>query len=229
MEQKKVLWILFAVAALLLVVVGAGLIWFLPEKGGETAATGGVATSDSAAGFDPIEWVRGDEEAPGLETKPAESEDDDFVVSEDLVYGTDGETLTESEESETVMEEADRVVRLVDPAPGSRLPVQKAEPQKETVSPAREAPAQPEKKIVTEYWIQAGSYASNSRAVQARSRLSEAGITSTIQTRELESGTFFRVRIGPYSNTEEAAKFLEWVRNLDGFSDSYITEVYVRK
>ena len=32
MEQKKVLWILFAIAALLLAVVGAGLIWFFPEE-----------------------------------------------------------------------------------------------------------------------------------------------------------------------------------------------------
>jgi hypothetical protein len=227
MEQKKVLWILFAVAALLLIVVGVGLIWFLPVKGDETAIaeTDGGKT-ETAAGFDPIEWVRGDENAPGIEPKSEEGEEGDFVVSEELVYGADSETASEEV---VTREEADRIVRLVDPAPGSRPPVQQAEPRRVTPPPVRETPKEPEKRLVTEYWIQAGSYASNSRATQVREQLAANGITSTIQTREMESGTYFRVRIGPYVNDEEAAKFLEWVKALDGFKDSYITEVYVRK
>jgi len=227
MEQKKVLWILFAVAALLLVVVGAGLIWFLPEEGADSVALERNAEErESAAGFDPIEWVRNEEEAPALEPKPKETEEG-FIVSEELVYGTDGTPASGSEEKASE-EEAERVVRLVDPAPGSRPPVQQAEPRREAPS-VREPAPEPQKRLVTEYWIQAGSYGSNSRANQVREQLSEKGITSTVQTRELESGTYFRVRIGPYENSEEAAKFLQWVKNLEGFNDSYITEVYVRK
>jgi len=228
MEQKKVLWILFAVAALLLVVVGAGLIWFLPEAGSDTAlADRDEEVAETAAGFDPIEWVRGDEDVPGIEPKPRE--EDEFVVSEEIVYGADEEKSPEKPvDEEAAREEADRVVRLVDPAPGSRPVVRQAEPQREAV-PRTESAPEPAKRLVTEYWIQAGSYGSNSRAMSARDSLTEKGIPSTIQTRELNGETFFRVRIGPYMNNEEAAKFLTWVKDLDGFQDSYITEVYVRR
>ena len=187
--------------------------------------------ANAEAGFDPIEWVRNEESLPGIE--PKQSSEEDFVVSEERVYGTDAEKSAGLQDDAVTPEESDRVVRLIDPAPGSTLPVEhlsreKTEPPKtaETASvPARE----PEKRLMTEYWIQAGSYGSNSRANFARDLLAEKGITSTIQTRELESGTFFRVRIGPYMNSDEAAKFLDWVKNLDGFQESYITEVYVRK
>lgn len=226
MEQKKVVWILFAVAALLLVVVAGGLIWFLPEGDTETTALQeGAGASGNTAGYDPIEWVRGDEEAPGFEPKTEEDEEGEFIVTEELVYGADEEAAPKED---VTPEEADRVVRLVDPAPGSRAPVQQAPPRQEP-APEKPAPREPEKTLVTEYWIQAGSYGSNSRANLARESLAEKGITATIQTRDLDSGTFFRVRIGPYGDKEEAAKFLQWVKYLEGFGESYITEVYVRK
>ncbi|MBN2049076.1 MAG: SPOR domain-containing protein [Spirochaetales bacterium] len=227
MEQKKVIWILFAVAALLLVVVGAGFIWFLPERPGEEATAETEAQGyGSAAGFDAIEWVRSEEDIPGIEPAGDSTEPEEFIVSEELVYGSD-EVIQPREGQGAVSEEdSDRAIRLVDPAPGSRAPIQQAAPRQ----PVQTAPVrEPQKQLVTEYWIQAGSYSSNTKANAVREQLAVKGLTATIQTRELESGTYFRVRLGPYGNNEEAVKFLGWMKELDGFQDSYITEVYVRK
>jgi cell division protein FtsN len=217
MEQKKLLWIIFSVALFLLVVVGAGVIWFFPAPEKEGVAPDGMA--DSSTEFDPIEWVRqGEEEYPGLqegEKKPAE--DEDFIV----VYG-------ESEE-EGKKEEAERV----EEAPVKKLP--KKEPvAKPSEKPAPKKPAAkpepaPKKVTVTEYWIQVGSYTSQAHSEQVKETLMEKGIASIVTTKAIDDTTYFRVRIGPYSSKKEAEKFLTWIHDINGFSGSYISQVYTKK
>ncbi|MCF7949590.1 MAG: SPOR domain-containing protein, partial [Spirochaetia bacterium] len=40
---------------------------------------------------------------------------------------------------------------------------------------------------------------------------------------------YYRVRIGPYQEKEEALKFLTWVKEKEQFSSSYISQVYRNK
>ena len=81
------------------------------------------------------------------------------------------------------------------------------------------------KKRVIEYWIQAGSFLSRSKADDLNQKLAEHGFQGQVQTRELNNVTHYRVRIGPYQNRSEANKFLEWLKVLDGMQGSYISEV----
>jgi cell division protein FtsN len=106
-------------------------------------------------------------------------------------------------------------------APAARAPVARA--------PAVKPAPQPREVTVSEYWIQAGSYTSSSRAQEIASVLEEQGLVSKITTRALSGKTYYRVRIGPYMSKEEAQKFLEWVKAVKGFEHSYISMVYAKR
>lgn len=240
MEQKKLLWIIFSVTLFLVVVVGAGFIWFYPGDSPEYAERSETGSGEEAnTEFDPIEWVRTAEEYPGLEERP-EKEDEGFVV----VYGEDGEkrsseakeqgagdeTSTAAGESagETEAEE-----KAVSPAPEER-PKSTSKPASSKVS-SSEADTEKsysgtKKRIRTvEYWIQAGSYTSKTRAENVRGRLEENGFASRVEVKDIDGTTYYRVRIGPYRNKGEADKFLTWVKDIKDFEKSYVSKVYRTK
>jgi cell division septation protein DedD len=79
---------------------------------------------------------------------------------------------------------------------------------------------------VTEYWIQVIATTSPDRVEMARERLREHQLSGRITTRVVDGRTFYRLRVGPYTDKREATKFLDWVNDIDGFEDSYISEEY---
>ena len=229
MEQKKLLWIVFSVALFLLVVIGVGIIWFYPAAGAKgPVGEPGFAGVSSEDEFDPIEWVRQDEEYPGLEEKEdgdeaGEEESEDFIV----VYGeTEGESKA-AEEEEPDKEEKTVTPRTVGETKDKEEPVE--EKPAAAVKPAPEKQAEPKQVRVPEYWIQTGSYTSKTRAEQVKADLMEKGVASLITSKSIDNTTYFRVRIGPYSTKGEAEKFLSWIRSINGFSGSYISLVYTEK
>ena len=88
---------------------------------------------------------------------------------------------------------------------------------------------QPRSVRVTLFWIQAGSYLSRSRAEEANVSLAKAGVTGRITSVNVSGETYFRVRIGPYEAKAEADKFLTWLKDIESFEGSYISEVYTTK
>ncbi len=229
MEQKKLLWIIFSVTLFLVVVVGAGFIWFYPGDGPEYAAVGAEKQSeDAGTDFDPIEWVRTSDEYPGF-SDDEEKEEDGFVV----VYG-EGSEADEDKEDED---------KEADTGPAVTPSSAAAEEEKEAVATKPAAPkvepkvaAEPKeytgtKKTIrmTEYWIQAGSYTSEHRAEKVRSLLDEKGFAGRLETKEIDGTVYYRVRIGPYGNKAEADKFLSWVKGIKDFEKSYISKVYRTK
>ncbi|MDR1748790.1 MAG: SPOR domain-containing protein [Spirochaetaceae bacterium] len=83
----------------------------------------------------------------------------------------------------------------------------------------------PKKQQVTEYWIQAGSFAEKMRAEQVRQNLSASKITAEVFTKDIDGKLFYRVRTGPYKTKTEAEYWLGVVQNTPDFGDSYISEV----
>ena len=114
-------------------------------------------------------------------------------------------------------------------APVAAAPTAPAPTVRAPSSAEREAPTQPKTERITQYWIQAGSYTTQDRAEQVKDSLQEKGVVSRITSREVDGETYFRVRIGPYENSGEADKFLEWIRNMRGFESSYVSQVYVTR
>ena len=80
-----------------------------------------------------------------------------------------------------------------------------------------------------EYWIQTGSFQSETRAREAAAALSGQGLAPQTTTQVVDGRTFHRVRIGPYGSSAEAEKFLAWIRKVKGLEGSYISMVWARR
>lgn len=248
MEQKKLLWILFSATLFLLVVVGAGIIWLYPQPEEQPAvATEDTDSREAGADFDPVEWVRSDRETPGLEEPPETDEEENFVV----IYGENGESESEqplitSEEidedaakrNDTESADADEGDADKQPAsaekPSSAAQTSQKRSESQESSEAQESPpeqSKPKTRTVrsTEYWIQAGSFTSRTRADKIKSELDQLGFTGRIMSQDVDGRLYYRVRIGPYKQKDEAQKFLSWVKEKEQFSGSYISQVYRNK
>ena len=235
MEQQKVLWIVFSVALFALVVVVVGFIWFLPpddDPSLDTSEAQTAAADMESRGYDPIEWVRQTSDVPGISEVEGDTENEILLVygeSEENSPAVAEKIVPVAEVSETVME-----IRVADAAelPTQGTPVGE-EPQQREPTVVQTAPTtapkvvpQPRTVSVTHYWIQAGSFTARSRAENTQQLLAEKGWTSRIISRDVDGRTYFRVRIGPYEAEAEAEKFLEWLRGIDTFEGSYISQMY---
>lgn len=228
MEQQKILWIILSVAVLLLVVLGTALFVFGPASSDKSA---GMVQSGEPAGresFDPIEWARTGSDYPGITEAPAEGdEESEFIVvyGEELPKDETAPASSGSVVSLSVKKEEPAAQKQTAPAPSAPVaPKQAAPAVKPAPAPSAPAAAAP-KKEVTEYWIQAGSFSTLTRAEEARNALSGKGFPATIQTRNVDGKDFYRVRIGSYGTKDEADKFLYWVKDIDGFNQSYVSQV----
>lgn len=128
-------------------------------------------------------------------------------------------------------------------------PVQTAAPRMETNSPAAmktvetKAPAAASKTAVkaapaaavkpavtvTEFWIQTGSFNGKLNAEKARDTLKARYLNTEIFTKEVSGATVYRVRVGPYTKKTEADYWLGVVREIQGFKDSYVSEVKTKR
>ena len=247
MEQQKVLWIVFSVTLFLVVVVVVGFVWFLPsDKESEPGElTAGAEPVERV--FDPIVWVRDREEVPGISEETGTGEDAEEMEGDLLlVYGeTEAETETESTESGAVA----NGVRVVEAAPApAGTPAAPPRVTSTTVSPAVVSPTAAASQVkqvapapvvlesrsaateqITQYWIQAGSFQSQSRAEQTQAKLAEKGWNTRIISRDVGGTIYFRVRLGPFDTEGEAGKFLNWITDIDSFESSYISQVYTTR
>jgi len=240
MERNRVLWVIFSISLFLVVVLAAGLYLLRPVTDRDAeVATGQTSPLRS---FDVFEYVRGKSELPALQEEPEEADEMVIIVGErEEAPSEESEAafpkvpekavapVSDNQTSETApvarSAPADQAPKPVARAPVTRAPVARAPAAKPVAKPA----PRPREVSVTEYWIQAGSYTSPSRAQEIASVLEERGLVSKITTRILSGKTYYRVRIGPYMSKEEAEKFLEWVKAVKGFESSYISMVYAKR
>ena len=249
MEQKKLLLVFVSVGVFLVIVLGAGLLVFKPRPKPVAVAAKDVATSVPATA-DPSEWVKNPQAVPGLQpAAPGASTRGDVII----IYGErpegnsatgrtaavspDGRLTVDVAVPQTQTQAAPTVpaspAQTYTEAPRSMDP--KAAPVPKQQKPIAAKPATSEKKPAPpikrgdEFWIQTGSFAAKARADAAKEKLSSKGIASLIETKEISGKTYFRVRVGPYSSKDEADYWLALVNTIDGFSDSYITEIKAKR
>ena len=113
-------------------------------------------------------------------------------------------------------------------APATAATTQKTATPK-PAAPKQSAATKARTVVVTDYWIQAGSYSSKINAERARSTLSDRYLNAEIFTRGLGDSTTYRVRVGPYKSKAEADYWLGTVKTIPDFPDSYVSEVKTRK
>ncbi len=239
MDNQKILWIVFSITLFLLVVVVVGFIWFLPPEDGEanTAIAGaGVVAESVGDRFDPIEWARGTTAVPGIsETAESGSEEGENLL---LVIGaaeqaTPSGTTAPSGQQQKISGETSPGPTTIRLAPSSAPPKPASTPavaQPTAARPVRSQPAaKPRSVRVTQYWIQAGSFESRTRAEQTQQVLRDRGFNGRITSVDVSGSRYYRVRIGPYDSKAEAEKFLAWIKEIDSFDSSYISEVYTTR
>ncbi len=240
MEQQKILWIIFSVALFILVVVGVGVIWFLPSNHNTVAqATTTKSGNQAKISFDPYEWAKSqNSNYPGLENPPAGQGQAAGQGSGNftIIYGQQqGETqsggaskqptVTVSPQSSGSTSKATQTL----PAPKAAAPAPRrtATASAPAPRPAKSvAPSRPATVRVVQHWIQVASYTSDFRAEQAKKALETNGITGKVMSRDINGRTYFRVRVGPYLNQSEAEKFLGEIKKISEFRNSYISLVY---
>jgi len=226
MEQKKILWILLSVTLFLFIVSITGVVWFYPGRVADKGT--GVSSGDpskASANLDPVEWVRQGQDYPGLEKSVSDNTGNEDGFS--IVYGENDK----EESSVNLPAVKDKVVEIVPSVTNKpeQIPVVKKEAVKVVPHTSSVAAPAPRKVNVLEYWIQAGSYSSKSRAESSGKILLDKGFPNLITIKTVNNDDFFRVRMGPYSSKGEAEKFLSWVKKIDSYEKSYISEVYVQK
>jgi cell division protein FtsN len=243
MERNRVLWVIFSISLFLVVVLAGGLYLLRPVTDRDAEVATGQTPPLRA--FDAFEYVRGRSELPAVEEEPEEAEEMVIIVGEreeapaeepEAAFELPGKALPpelDSQPPATAPVATAPETRSTTPRPTTRpatTPVARAPAAKPAArAPVAKPAPQPREVTVTEYWIQAGSYTSPSRAQEVGAALEDQGLVSKITTRTLSGKTYYRVRIGPYMSKGEAEKFLEWVKAVKGFESSYISMVYAKR
>ncbi len=97
----------------------------------------------------------------------------------------------------------------------------KKKPQRKAV---KKAPAQ--KKV---FWVQTASLKNRLNAEKARDRLAAQHMQVEIFTKKTASGLTYRVRVGPFLSKAEAQYWLNNIKKIKDFSESYISQSTVKR
>lgn len=222
-DTQRILWAVVAVSLLVIIVLAGGL-YFLRPRGAEATEATEVAMSDAEeSAFDPFEYVRSDDEAPGLEETTESSRQVTLVVG-DVQSQASAESPTTGEAVTPQTTPTPAVVTPAavqpSPAPVSKTPVQQASPAAPAPAPA---PA-PRATGDSRYWIQVGSFSSRSRADDLQKLLADLGYAGRITAHDADGVTMHRVRIGPIESRPEADLMLGKLRTSNDM-DGWIAQV----
>ncbi len=234
MERYRSLIVIASIAFFVALVLGVGLFLLYPRSGESDLLAAGRGGAEEE--FDPIEYLRTpDADAPDF-TPPVEEEEEPVII----IYGDEDEPSTEDAprtpgdestgDAEAVSTTDEPQKRPAD-TPSAVAPDTVAEPAAPRPTPARavrSAPAvsEPRRQRVTEYWIQVISSPSRDTVEQAKRRLEEERLSGRVTSKTVDGREYYRLRVGPYTDKSEASKFLDWIREINDFSGSYISEEY---
>jgi cell division protein FtsN len=219
MEKQKIFWVVLSVSVFVVVVLIVG-IFLLRQRPAGVATGPGAVNPLSDQGTQIYEYQALPQQPGATSATPAQpsgsTESMHFYIGEggaQPAQGTQGQQTS--------------------PAPGQAAPQAGGAPAAQTPSatvPAQKpAPVKPTPQRTTQkvsdYWIQTGSYKSQSKAEELASLLADKGLSGRVFSYATKADTFYRVRIGPYRNKGEAQKFLTIVKEIQGLEASYISMV----
>jgi cell division septation protein DedD len=199
--RNPALVVVLSILGILAITLITGL--FLMQKQDSSGAIPGTVLSSRqdtpvADEFDPISWAREGAEYPPLQ----ESEDNpgEFVAD----YTGQG-AIPEEKPSEPVVR---RQTVSVSPPP----------------EPVSKAP-EPAFREVREnaFWVQVIASKNVSTAEAIRDSLAEKGLPAHVMTQDTGKEVVYRVRLGAFDTKDEAENYAGTVREIGGFSDSYVT------
>jgi len=239
MEKQKIFWVVLSVSVFVVIVLVAG-VYLLRQKPQAASNPPGAISPLSGPGPQVYEYSQ-EKQPAGAEQKPGETQTMHFYIGE----GGEKQPAGAQPQSGTQPQAGAQPRAGAAPAAGQQAAGQQAAGQPQAQRPAAEGPgAQPaaaaalsrkasaavrakstQPRRVIEYWIQAGSYKSQSAADELVATLSEKGLSGKVFSSDTSGTTFYRVRIGPYASKGEVDKFLSIVKQIQGLESSFVSQV----
>ena len=202
MEQQKLLWTILSVGILVLIILGAGMFFFLPSDSTGLAQNGKTTEWSKAASPAP------EQKAPEVKKTP---------VQPAAPAQTPAPAPKPEIKKTPVQPAAPTPAPKATPAPATK-------PAATTTQNATPAPTtKPATTAKGSYWVQVGSYATTDAAEKTKKDLAAKGYTSSIQSITANGKTYHRVKIGPYASRADVDTLLPKIKALPGMGDSFIT------
>ena len=238
MEQQKLLWTILSVGILILILLGAGMFFFLPSDSTGLAQNGKTtewtkaaspAPKDTPAPAAPPQASKPEIKKTPVQTSPAPKaapEPSPAPAPKTAQAPAPKQATTPAPKATPApaTKPAPAATQQTKPA-ASTQPAKPAQPQTQTAKPAQTPAAKPAASTAAKgsFWIQVGSYATEDAAKKTKQELAAKGYTSSIQTIAKDGKTYHRVKIGPYTSRSEVDTLLPKIKALPGMGGSFIT------
>ncbi len=243
MEKQKIFWVVLSVSVFVVIVLIVG-VYLLRQKPQAVTSAPGTVNPIEGPGPQIFEYSQQKPQAqatPGTEQKPEGPQTMHFYIGEgaERPPAVPQTAQPQAPAAQPALPSAQPVpsaqpapsAQVPPPAPTAHAPVTATHPRTVASVPRRAPltvkPSKPAHKEV-DYWIQTGAYKSQSKAEELISTLADKGLSGKVFSYDSGSGTYYRVRIGPYTNQGEADKFLSIVKQIQGLDASYVSQVVPR-
>ena len=246
MEQQKLLWTILSVGILVLIILGAGMFFFLPSDSTGLAQNGKTTEWSKAASPAPEQKAPEVKKTPVQPAAPTPAPKPEIKKTPVQTAQTPAPTPKPEVKKTPVQPAAPTPAPKATPAPATKpaatttpkaTPAPTTKPAttaQQTTKPAQTQAAKPAqtqqaKPAATtsaakgSYWVQVGSYATTDAAEKTKKDLAAKGYTSSIQSITANGKTYHRVKIGPYASRADVDTLLPKIKALPGMGDSFIT------
>lgn len=227
LDSKKVLWTVVSISIVLVVALGIALALFFPPTGAAEAPAS-VAGAAPPRTTSPDAYLREPSPAPvpsaGDQT-PTGTAGDNIII----IYGDKPAADLLGQQPAGSSPSPISAAPQAAPAPAPAAPRVSSPAPAATTPQAAARPATSKTVTVTEFWIQAGSFSSKSRAEDLQRNLAVKGLSSIITLSEVDGKSWYRVRIGPYDAKKDADAWTQKVRAIPGCEEAYVSQQTVRR
>ena len=252
MEQQKLLWTILSVGILVLIILGAGMFFFLPSDSTGLAQNGKTTEWSKAAAPAPEQKALDVKKTPvqpaaptpapkpEIKKTPVQTAQTPAPAPKPEVKKTPVQPATPAPAPKATPAPATKPATTATPKatpapttkpattaqqttkPATTTTQQVAKPAAQTQTTAAK-PAATATAAKGSYWVQVGSYATTDAAEKTKKDLAAKGYTSSIQSITANGKTYHRVKIGPYASRADVDTLLPKIKALPGMGDSFIT------
>ena len=246
MEQQKLLWTILSVGILVLIILGAGMFFFLPSDSTGLAQNGKTTEWSKAASPAPEQKAPDVKKTPVQPAAPTPAPKPEIKKTPVQTAQTPAPAPKPEVKKTPVQPATPAPAPKATPAPATK-PAQTTAPKatpapatkpatttQQTTKPAQTQAAKPAQTQTAKpaatttaakgsYWVQVGSYATTDAAEKTKKDLAAKGYTSSIQSITANGKTYHRVKIGPYTSRADVDTLLPKIKALPGMGDSFIT------
>lgn len=214
---------------MVLIILGAGMFFFLPSDSTGLAQNGKTTEWSKAAAPAPEQKAPEVKKTPVQPAAPTPAPKPEIKKTPVQTAQTPAPAPKPEVKKTPVQPAAPTPAPKATPAPTTKPATtaqQTTKPaQTQAAKPAQTQQAKPAAATTAKgnYWVQVGSYATTDAAEKTKKDLAAKGYTSSIQSITANGKTYHRVKIGPYTSRADVDTLLPKIKVLPGMGDSFIT------